>query len=324
MTWHLYCPRCGWEGGGEEYQPYCPRCGGPLELKGAIPRPPKPILGEGGTPLVKGLNGSLYKLEYMNPTGSFKDRGSSLSVWLASKLDYSCVVEDSSGNTGLSVAAYAGRLGIKARLHIPASSPPGKIRIARFMGAEVVVHRTREEATHGARRDSRKCFYVAHAYSPIFLEGVSSLADEINPQGRRIIVPVSSGTLLLGLYRGFLRRGIRVELVAVQSPYAASLAGKAKIVIRRGERGDLLDALVLRDPPRINEMSRIVRIVVVVGDEYAIKAWRVLARHGFIVEPSSATVYVADEALGWNSILILTGSGLKYHERMVDSVGEGD
>ena len=318
MTWRLYCPRCGWEGESEEYYPYCPRCGGPLEIRGSLPRPESPILGEGGTPLVEGLHGSYYKLEYLNPTGSFKDRGASLSVWLARELGYKCVVEDSSGNTGLAVAAYAGRLGLKAKLHVPRSSAPGKVRISRFMGAEIIAHDSREEASLAARKESSGCFYVAHAYSPVFLEGISSLSEELDPGSRRVVVPVSSGTLLLGLHRGFRKRGVRARLVAVQSPNAASLRGRVPRVLEAGRGGDLLDALVYRDPPRLEEMARAVEALVVVGDTVVLPAWRRLARSGFLVEPTSAAAYVADELLGGGSIVVLTGSGLKYHDRMSD------
>ncbi len=306
-SWSLYCPRCGWEGAPEEYHPFCPRCGGPLELRGTLPRPPRPVLGEGSTPLV-GRGRASFKLEYLNPTGSFKDRGSSLSVWLAERLGYRCVVEDSSGNTGVSVAAYASALGLRAVIHAPASIARGKLALLRLLGAEVAVHASREEAARAAE-SAGKCFYVAHAYSPIFIEGVSSIGSELEG-AETILVPVSSGTLLLGLRR----RMPDARIIAVQSPLADSLAGRVPVLARvGGESGRLLDALVLRDPPRLREMAEAADGVVVVGDEAVLPALRRLARLGFIVEPSSATVMAAWEALGKPpATLVLTGSGLKY------------
>jgi len=312
-SWSLYCPKCGWEGGGEEYEPRCPRCGGPLEVRGSLPRPSQPILGEGSTPLVD-LGDAVFKLEYLNPTGSFKDRGASLSVWLASRLGYRCVVEDSSGNTGLAVAAYAARLGLRARVHVPAGAARGKVSLLRLLGAEVVAEGDRGDAAKRALRDSRECFYVAHSTSPVFLEGTSSIAGELVDAPEPIVVPVSSGTLLLGLYRGFARLRLRRRLVAVQSVAAASLAGRVPVLARvGGDSASLLDALVVRDPPRLDEMVEAAEGVVVAGDEAALEGLRALAERGFIVEPSSAVVHMAWEALGRpRATLVLTGSGLKY------------
>src|SRR5437016_1344175 len=74
-------------------------------------------LGEGGTPLVwidrwaseHSLERVGVKLEYLNPTGSFKDRGTSTIVSRMIELGLDRLIEDSSGNAGASVAAYAAR-----------------------------------------------------------------------------------------------------------------------------------------------------------------------------------------------------------------------
>lgn len=312
--WRLYCPRCGWRGEAEAYVHRCPRCGGPLEVEGVLPRPRSSILGEGDTPLVwDGEN--LYKLEYLNPTGSFKDRGASLSVWLAHGLGYKCVVDDSSGNTGIAVAAYAGHLGLKARIHVYRGAAPGKVTLIRRLGAEIVVHDSREEAARGAEAEAENCYYVAHAVSPVFIEGVSSLGEELanHISEGPVYVPVSSGSLLLGLYRGARRRGVRPRIIAVQSPEAPSLLGRTQLLARvGGGSGRLLDALVLRSPPRLDEMAEAVEGLVIAGDEAVEEALESLYRRGFIVEPSSAVVEAAARAVGEAGLLVLTGSGLKY------------
>ncbi|MEB3806082.1 MAG: pyridoxal-phosphate dependent enzyme [Desulfurococcales archaeon] len=324
MAWRLYCPSCGWTGESEEYHPFCPKCGGPLEARGTLPVPRRPVLGEGDTPLVEDGRGTLYKLEYLNPTGSFKDRGTAYSIHLAHTLDYKCVVEDSSGNTAISTAAYAGWYGMRARVHVPLTVSPGKLALLRFMGAEVSIHSTREEASEAARRDAEKCFYIAHSTSPVFLEGMKTLGRELAEaaRDRLVFAPASSGSLIVGIYRGMLEAGIEPRIVAVQSPLAASLEGRVKVLERLGSQGSLLDALVLRDPPRLRDMvEAATEGVVIVGDEYVRVAWRRLALKGLIVEPSSASVYAAADALdARNSILILTGSGLKYHDKMAEEV----
>jgi threonine synthase len=117
-------------------------------------------MGEGSTPLAE-YGGAALKLEYLNPTGSFKDRGAALSVRLAAELGYRCVSVDSSGNTAIAVAAYAGRLGLEARVYVPRGAGAGKRALLRALGARVVEAPDRDAAAALAERGSGGCFYVA-------------------------------------------------------------------------------------------------------------------------------------------------------------------
>ena len=322
--WRLWCPRCGFEGEEGRYYPWCPRCKGPLEAKGHLPRF-EPVMGEGSTPLID-VGGVLLKLEYLNPTGSFKDRGVSYSLSLARRLGYRCAVVDSSGNTAVSTAAYAGRLGMEARVYVPRSAGAGKKALVKALGARLIEASSRDEAASMAESDAGECFHVAHQTSPVFLEGVKSLGGELAgvAEGRDIIVPVSSGSLILGIYRGLREAGVDgFRLIAVQSPEAASLEGRVEVLARAGgNSGRLLDALVVKKPARLNEIVEAVRStdggVVIVGDEAVKGALRELLSAGFIVEPSSAAAWAAFRelekkgALRGEPIVVLTGSGLKY------------
>ncbi len=320
--WYLRCPRCGWVGEERRYYPICPRCGSVLKLEGRAEVPEKPVLGEGRTPLVS-RDGVLFKLEYLNPSGSFKDRGAAVSLWLARRLGYTTAVEDSSGNTALSVATYGAALGIRVRLHTPATAANGKIGIARALGAEVVAEGSRADAAARARAEAGDSFYVAHLTSPIFTEGMKAVGHELcEYRGYDIFVPASSGTLLIGLWEGLRECGGEARLIAVQAAEAASLRGRVKVLAEvGGPMSALADALVVKSPPRIDEMVEAVRStgggVVIVGDEAIRPAIREMLRMGFIVEPSSAAVWAAYRALedagdAGDSVLILTGSGLKY------------
>ncbi len=321
--WRLKCPRCGFEGEEGRYYPWCPRCRGPLEVLGRLPAQ-RPLLGEGSTPLVE-AGPALVKLEYLNPTGSFKDRGVSYSLWLAKRLGYRCVVVDSSGNTAVSVAAFAGRLGLEARVYVPKGAGAGKKALIRALGARLVEAPSRDDAASMAERDAGECFHVAHQTSPVFLEGVKSLGRELaGAAGRDVILPVSSGSLLLGVYRGLLESGVKdFRLIAVQSPEAASLEGRVEVLARvGGGSGRLLDALVVKRPARLDEIAAAVEStgggVVIVGDEAVKGALRELLSAGFIVEPSSAAAWAAFRALEkagalrGKPLVVLTGSGLKY------------
>ena len=316
----LICPKCGYRTTGYHYK--CPVCGSPMELKGTIER--QRILGEGETPLVEDeYNGYkvYFKLDYLNPTGSFKDRGTAASILYAVKRGYRCVVEDSSGNTGISVAAYASHMGLEPVIIVPRKAAAGKKALISRLGAKLIEEDTREDAARRAEELAAECFYVAHAWSPIFIEGTSTIASEL-PRDLRdspIFVPVSSGTLLLGLYRGLSMLGAKPRLYAVQSPLAASLAGLVEPTAVLGASGDMLDALVYRNPPRISEMVEAVAGggLYIVGWEYAGRAYEWLYRRGYIVEPSSAVAFAAfmhavDKGVVDGGVVVLTGSGLKY------------
>lgn len=146
------CLRCGYTTEASSWLWRCPpKCGGPLDLiidglkltlserrdlwrfSSVIPARPFISLGEGFTPLVNAdfLSRNVYlKLEYLNPTGSFKDRGgSAVAVSKALEFGARTVVEDSSGNAGISIAAYAAAAGIKARIYVPGT----RLRVRRAL-----------------------------------------------------------------------------------------------------------------------------------------------------------------------------------------------
>jgi hypothetical protein len=108
-------------------------------LPGGIERPVS--LGEGCTPLIGmpwGEHDLRFKLEWFSPTGSFKDRGTSVMISLLAQAGVEAVLEDSSGNGGSSVAAYCAAAGIRARILVPETTSPTKVMQARAYGAEVV------------------------------------------------------------------------------------------------------------------------------------------------------------------------------------------
>ena len=118
----LRCTRCGAGHPADMHTLACVECFAPLEVEyrngGARQAIPLPVhetsvaaaLGDGGTPCVEmpwvagllGLRSLFAKLEYMNPTGSFKDRGMAVMMAVASEHGVTDVVEDSSGNAGAS------------------------------------------------------------------------------------------------------------------------------------------------------------------------------------------------------------------------------
>jgi threonine synthase len=173
----------------------------------------KPIsLGEGCTPLVQQSWGDLrphFKLEWFNPTGSFKDRGSAVLLSFLRQIGVDAILEDSSGNGGSSMAGLGAAGGMRVKILAPASTSPAKIAQVRAYGAEIqLVEGPREESEAEAIRQSNETFYASHNWQPFFLEGTKSLAYELwEDLGFRapdnVVIPVGAGSSLLGCAFGF-------------------------------------------------------------------------------------------------------------------------
>ena len=169
-------------------------------------------MGEGKTPLVPDRVGNrevFYKLENLNPTGSYKDRASAVLVSFLHSRSVRSAVEDSSGNAGASFAAYAARAGMQARVFIPESASGPKRRQIETYGAElVVVKGPRSAAAEAVMWEADAgAVYASHAYLPFGMAGIATIAYEIFEQlGKEpgtVIAPVGHASLLLGILRGF-------------------------------------------------------------------------------------------------------------------------
>jgi threonine synthase len=308
---------------------------------------PAVSLGEGGTPLqpanLDGVPVQL-KLEYLQPTGSYKDRGMAVLVTALAAAGVTACVEDSSGNAGASLAAYAAHAGIQARLFVPQATPTTVLRQQRAHGAVVDrVAATRHEA---AARAQAACgdgvAYASHVFSPFFLLGTMTLAFEVWEQlGRRVpdrlVLPVGHGGLLLGAYHGFTALQLAgladrlPRLIAVQAAACAPL----EAAFRRGEAGvaaappgplgpTAARGVAVAHPPRGAEVLAAVRATggaVVAVDEGEIRrAQASCARAGWYVEPTGAVAaaglgrLVAGRSAPPESeltVVALTGTGLK-------------
>jgi len=345
--WH--CPRCGFKA--ELWSRYyfeCPVCKSPLEItrpllfeprgKGLaryssmLPLTPERGRGEGGTPLVREVLNSVevwFKLDYLNPSGSFKDRGSALSIYYAYKMGFKSVVEDTSGNTGVSVSLYSRLYGLKPFIYMPRTAPEGKKKLVKRLGGVVVETADRAEASLKVLEHAGESFYVSHTKSPLFLEGFTTIAYEIYEDAGvpdALIIPVGSGSLLLGVFKGFQNLaslGLISEtpvIYAVQG-YSVQPVYKAfKGCEEEGEASTLADGVAVPNPPRLQEIVSAVRAskgdVVLVGNSEIEKAYAELWERGFTVEPTSAIVHAAflkllDKLKGKRVASILTGSGLK-------------
>jgi len=297
-------------------------------------------LGEGWTPLVKVSRNLHFKLESLNPTGSFKDRGSTVVISALHKLVKKAegyISEDSSGNAGASIAAYAARAGLKAKIYVPENVSGPKFNQIKFYGAEVVkVSGSRSRVAEEAQKSERGKVYVGHILHPLFRDGIRSLAYEIAEQfewhvPERIYLPVSAGTLLLGVIDGFrhlLDSGmvdVMPKIVACQTRQVSPLYHKIKNLPYSPPKriSSIADALVSVNPPLLDVMVK--NLIEANGDAVLVEeneiasAFLELARKGFFVEPSSAVAYAAykkqlesgEASEGSNTVVVLTGTGFK-------------
>jgi threonine synthase len=297
-------------------------------------------LGEGWTPLVKFFGNVYFKLESLNPTGSFKDRGSTVLVSALHELIESAggyMSEDSSGNAGASMAAYAARAGLKTRIYVPRNVSGSKLNQTQFYGADVVkVSGSRSRVAEEAQKMEKGKFYVGHILHPLFRDGIRSLSYEIAEQlawdvPDRVYLPVSAGTLLLGVISGF-RHLVNSETIETMPKIVACQTRQVSPLYHRLKRlsysppseiRSIADALVSVAPPLLELMVKNLEEVdgdaVVVDEDEIQKAFIELAEKGFFVEPSSAVAYAAYRKHGeykktlhdHKTVVILTGMGLK-------------
>lgn len=282
--------------------------------------------------------GFTAKLEFLSPTGSFKDRGAAMLIAGARAFGVREFVEDSSGNAGAALAAYGARAGMRAHIFLPRSAPALKrAQIEAVGGVAHLVEGPREAASEAARRfaDDRKLPYLSHNLSPYFSEGMKSAAWELRdqyhprPPPAHIVLPVGNGSLLLGLQRGFeeLLEVGKIErlprLHAAQAEAIAPLVAAVKGESRRAPRRTAADGIAVAEPPRLAEMVAALRAcegTALSVSEGALLEWqRELGRCGLWVEPTSAvpvaalaalreTGTIADDA---EVVVPLTGTGLK-------------
>ncbi len=297
-------------------------------------------LGEGSTPLLETRIYSLpvlCKLEFLAPTGSFKDRGAAVLVSLLREMGVKEVVEDSSGNAAASLAAYCARARIHARIFVPAYASPAKLAQIAIYGAELVpVEGPRQNSALAAQEAAKEAYYASHNYSPFFVEGTKTLAYEVweHLDGRaphNLIVPVGNGSLLMGAYRGFTE--LRAAGLIDHMPRLFGVQAQACAPIYEAFRQGLEDSqpvpaghtvaegIRIAHPARGRQVLRAIRetggVVLAVDDREIEDARVLLARQGLYVEPTSATVAAAvrklDKMITGDEITVvpLTGSGLK-------------
>jgi threonine synthase len=319
--------------------------------RAALPfQPDHPItLAEGTTPLLRRtIHGAdiHVKCEWMMPTGSFKDRGASVMLSLLRAQKITAVLEDSSGNGGAAIAAYAAAGGMAATIMAPASTSPAKLVQMRAHGATLeLIPGTRQDTADAAIRRSEDIFYASHNWHPFFLHGTKTLAYELwEDLGFRapdnVITPCGAGSNVLGCEIGFseLQRAGEIPAIprifAVQpancAPIAAAFLAGRDTPVPTEIAPTIAEGTAIAQPIRLREVLGVLRETrggaVMLTEAEIARATFDLARLGLYVEPTAAQPVAALGKLlaagtitpEQTTVLVLTGSGLKATPRIAE------
>ncbi len=314
---------------------------------------PVVTLFEGNTPLVRcdrlaaeiGIPSVLYlKLEGMNPTASFKDRGMTMAISKAREQGARAVICASTGNTSASAAAYAARAGMNAYVVVPHGNiAKGKLSQAVMHGARVIsVEGTFDQALALVRiAAARYPITLVNSVNPFRIEGQKTAAFEVCDQLGRVptyhFLPVGNAGNITAYWRGYqeYQKSGLVKGLPRMMGYEAD--GAAPIV--RGyviERPETLATAIRIGNPASWELAVKARdesggVIESVSDEQILSAYQLVARsEGIFCEPASAAgvagvikkamigMFKPDDVI----VCTLTGHGLKDPDTALRQVRE--
>jgi threonine synthase len=255
------------------------------------------------------------------------------------------VLEDSSGNGGAAVSAYAAAGGMHATIFVPDSTSPAKTVQSRAAGATIqLIPGSRQACADAALAHAGKIFYASHNWHPFFLEGTKTLAYELwEDLGFKapdhVIVPCGAGSNVLGCWLGFselLRAGQITRLPRIWAAQPANCGPIARAALGLAEepaKPTIAEGTAIAVPLRLAECLRALRETeggaVLLDEEDIAAASLALARTGIYVEPTCAQAAAAFGKLrdsgrigaAETTVVVLTGTGLKSTPRYAEMLG---
>ncbi|HUF94373.1 MAG TPA: threonine ammonia-lyase [Candidatus Limnocylindria bacterium] len=267
------------------------------------------------------------KLENLQMTGSFKERGAAnLLMQLTPRERARGVIAASAGNHGLAVAFHAARLGIAATIVMPEAAPLIKVTSARRYGADVIQHGANfdEAYTHArALRDRRGHVFVHPFDDPRVIAGQGTLGLELlaqMPDMEALLVPVGGGGLIGGVALAVKSWRSAVRIVGVES---AALPAMRR-ALDEGHRLQVAAAPTIADGIAVREVGELslaltrawVDDVVTVGEEELANAILLLLEiEKTVVEGAGAAPLAAllNRSLGLQGrtvVLVLSGGNI--------------
>jgi len=284
-------------------------------------------LQEGGTPLYPSFSLSkkldlanlYFKYEGMNPTGTFKDRGSVIEITNAIEHDVKGIIVASTGNMAASVSAYCARASILCFVFIPEGTPQTKLVQTLFYRGNIIkIKGTYDQASMLAQKIAEEFnLYLAGDY--VFrTEGQKSQAYEIIEQLNfevpdYVIVPAGNGTNIFAIWKGFqeyfemnlidkLPRMVAVQVNSHKPIVTAFEKDLSEITfvkpLMSSLKATVASAIAVDNPVDGNKVLNLLKkskgTALAVTDKEILKAQMELASsESLFVEPSSASVLAA-------------------------------
>ncbi|MFN3927706.1 MAG: threonine synthase [Pseudanabaenaceae cyanobacterium] len=301
---------------------------------------PVVTLHEGNTPLVFlpnlsraiGRGVQVYvKLEGLNPTGSFKDRGMTMALSKAKEAGSTAVICASTGNTSASAAAYAKRAGMKAFVLIPDGKIAlGKLAQALMYGAEVIAIEGNFDQALGIVRQMSAEYPITlvNSLNPYRLQGQKTAAYEIVAAlGRApdwLCIPVGNAGNISAYWLGFQEYKQLGKIAQTPKMLGFQAWGAAPLVTGTVfDHPETIASAIRIGNPANWQMALQVKAesggdFYAVTDEEILYAYRFLAgEEGIFCEPASAASVAGLLKLketvppAITIVCILTGNGLK-------------
>ncbi|MBC7382705.1 MAG: threonine synthase [Bacteroidia bacterium] len=299
---------------------------------------------EGYTPMcsVKLKNGTTVwiKQEQLFTTGSYKDRGATVLMSYIKQTGITHIVQDSSGNAGASIAAYAAKAGIACEIYLPAKTSPAKILQMQAYGAHIIkVKGNRQQTADVAFEAAKKSYYASHSFNPLFFHGTKTFAYEVCEQlgwkaPDSVVIPVGNGTLLLGCFIGFnelANAGIISHiprLIAVQALNCNPVASAFHGYLRKDQKNKttIAEGIAITNPVRMQQILDAVSetggTFISVSESQIATAWKQMAQQGYFIEPTSAatiagvTEYTNNLVKMECIVSLFSGHGLKSADKI--------
>ncbi len=304
-------------------------------------------MAEGGTPLIEfqkitqeiGCEHLYFKYEGANPTGSFKDRGSTVEITNAIEQNAKSVICASTGNMGASVAAYAAMAGINCIILIPNNIPSPKLAQIFAYGAKIIQINTNsyQKVQKLSEQAAAKFGYFLLGDYINRTEGEKSVGFEIIDQlGWKapdyVFCPIGTGTLIWAIWKAFMEFH-QIELIeklpriiGVQAegcaPVINALKKNSPTIIPITNPQTIASAISCPDP--ISGSGALLAIKnsngtgLAVTDNEIVQARNKLAKVGLFAEPSGAVslaglmkLHKKLDLQNKTIVCIVTGHGLK-------------
>lgn len=281
------------------------------------------------------------KNESVNPTWSFKDRGSFFSVLRAKKLGFKKIGVVSSGNNAASASAFAAAFGMRAYIMVLNEIPQEKLNPVAIYGSTLIKVKGRYDDMYDVslKIGEEQGLYIINSDEPFRVDGYRTLAFEVceqtafNPPDY-VVVPTGSGGHFMGILRGFLDMQASGIIERVPTMVCAQTSGCATICnsfdkgltqIERTEHSTtVLHEFENPFPPSGQEVMAAIRqyggFCVQVSDRHILDCQKKIANKGLFLQPASAAPLAAVEKLrkqnlipdGARIALVGTATGLKY------------